>query len=140
MAMLSGPRRTIANARRLRRAMSLPEVLLWRELRKRHGGFKFRRQHPAGRYILDFFCAEARLAIEVDGAAHDMGDRPERDERRDRWLEAQGVTVLRVSAQDVLRDVERVIQLILMKASARVPLHHPPAADGPPPPATRGED
>ena len=136
--MLTGPRRTIANARKLRRQMTLPEVLLWKELRKRPGGFKFRKQHPAGMYVLDFFCAAARFGIEVDGAAHDFGDRPERDVARDSWLAEQGVAILRVLARDVLHDVEPVMQLILVEAKARVPLHHPPAADGPPPRA--GED
>ena len=59
--------KTIVRARELRRSMSLPEGLLWQELRKRPAGFKFRRQHPFGPYVLDFFCASMRLAIEVDG-------------------------------------------------------------------------
>ncbi|MEO6042140.1 MAG: DUF559 domain-containing protein [Croceibacterium sp.] len=67
---------TVRKARRLRREMTLSEVLLWREFRKRPGGLKFRRQHASGDYVLDFFCSDARLAIEVDGIAHDMGDRP----------------------------------------------------------------
>ena len=79
---LNAPIKTVRNARRLRSEMSLPEVLLWRELRKRPGGFKFRRQYPEGRYVLDFACLEARLGIEVDGEAHDRGDRPRRDEVR----------------------------------------------------------
>ena len=131
--MLSGPRRTIANARRLRREMSLPEVLLWKELRKRPGGFKFRKQHPAGVYVLDFFCAEARLAIEVDGAAHDMGDRPERDIARDRWLGEKGVAVLRIVACDVLSDLEACVRLIVEETAVRVPLHPSAAPSGPPP-------
>jgi very-short-patch-repair endonuclease len=61
----------------------------------------FRRQHPIGPYVLDFFCARARLAIEIDGISHDMGDRPQRDIRRDAWLEAQGLTVLRIAASEL---------------------------------------
>jgi very-short-patch-repair endonuclease len=53
----------------LRRALTLPEVLLWQVLRSRPGGYRFRRQHPAGPYVLDFFCAAAGLCIEVDGKA-----------------------------------------------------------------------
>ncbi|MEQ1640549.1 MAG: DUF559 domain-containing protein, partial [Novosphingobium sp.] len=53
--MINGPKDTLLRARELRASMSLPEVVLWKELRKRPGGFKFRRQHPAGRYILDFY-------------------------------------------------------------------------------------
>jgi very-short-patch-repair endonuclease len=79
-----------ANARRLRRKLSLPEGLLWRELRGKPDGVKFRKQHPLGKYALDFYCAAAKLAVEVDGIAHDMGDRPARDEARDDIVRAQG--------------------------------------------------
>jgi very-short-patch-repair endonuclease len=99
-------------ARRLRRSMSLPEVLLWRELRKRPNGVQYRRQHPAGPYVLDFFCAPAKLAIEVDGEAHNRGDRPLRDEAHDKWLEAQGIRVVRVPANDVLKNLDGVLQFI----------------------------
>ena len=115
-------------ARTLRRVMTLPEVLLWQQLRKRPGGFKFRRQHPAGPYILDFYCEAARLAIEVDGEAHNRGDRPARDLARDEWLRTKGVETLRLAAGDVLQNMEGVLQSILDRAD---PLH-PPAA-GPPP-------
>ena len=69
--MIQGPRKTVKRARKLRSEMSLPEVLLWSELRKRPGGFKIRRQHSAAEYVLDFYCAKMKLAIEVDGRAHD---------------------------------------------------------------------
>jgi very-short-patch-repair endonuclease len=84
--------------------MSLPEVLLWRELRRRSGGIKFRRQHPIGRYVVDFYCAEAKLGIEVDGIAHEMGDRPVRDEQRDAFIAQQGVVILRIPASDVMKS------------------------------------
>lgn len=92
--------------------MSLPEVLLWRELRKRPEGLKFRHQHPAGPYVLDFYCPEVDLAIEVDGEAHGRGDRPTRDEVRDAWLNMRGARVLRINAADVLRDLEAVVRYI----------------------------
>jgi very-short-patch-repair endonuclease len=129
--MLGGPGRTIKRARILRKTMSLPEGLLWRELRKRPAGIKFRRQHPAGPYILDFFCGDAQLAIEIDSEAHDRGDRPQRDNIRDAWLAKLGVTTLRIPAADVLADLEAVIRYVVNEASARLPHHHP--ADGPPP-------
>lgn len=66
-------RRARVGAKRLRRAMALPEVLLWQVLRTQPGGHRFRRQAPAGDYVLDFYCAPARLAIEVDGEAHSRG-------------------------------------------------------------------
>jgi very-short-patch-repair endonuclease len=64
---------SVAKARKLRREMSLPEVLLWRVLRARPQGIKFRRQHASGPYILDFYCSDARLAVEIDGHAHEHG-------------------------------------------------------------------
>ena len=99
-----------ANARGLRRTMSLPEVLLWRELRKRPRDVQFRRQHPAGPYVLDFFCATANLALEVDGDAHNFGDRPQRDAARDLWLNSQDIRVLRIPATDVLKNLDGVLQ------------------------------
>ncbi len=137
--MITGPRDTVKRARKLRSEMSLPEGLLWRALRERPGGFKFRRQHPAGVYVLDFYCAAARLAIEVDGFAHDSADAVKRDAARSHFLRSQGVATLRVPAKVVLDDmgvaigritevcVERVAKVALNRA---VPLHHP--ADGPP--------
>ena len=74
--------------------MSLPEVLLWQQLRKRINGIQFRRQHPAGPYVLDFYCATANLAVEVDGEAHNSRERAERDVARDEWLASQDVGVL----------------------------------------------
>jgi very-short-patch-repair endonuclease len=110
---------TIRKARKLRREMSLPEVLLWRLLRQKPGGIKFRRQYPAGPYILDFYAPAAKLAIEIDGMAHDAGDRPGRDALRDQWLKEHGFTVIRIAARDVLHDVESVANSILAMAGAR---------------------
>ena len=124
-------------AKSLRRAPSLPEALLWQQLRRSGLGVRFRHQHPAGPYILDFFCAPACLAVEVDGGAHDFGDRPAHDERRDRWLTAQGVTVMRVSATDVLENLDGVLVHIQAALSQRPP---PPPSGGPPPPISSGEE
>ncbi len=129
--MLSGTKSAVFRARRLRRELTLPEGLLWRALRQRPGGFKFRRQHPAGSYVLDFFCAEARVAIEVDGVAHDLGDQPTRDMTRDAWLAGHDIQVVRIPARDVFDDIASVIEHIVRTCASRRPLHHP--ADGPPP-------
>ena len=93
--------------------MSLPEVLLWRLLRARPHGLKFRRQHPAGPYVLDFYCEAAKLAIEVDGALHGMGDLPVRDAARDRWLLEAGIETFRVRAKDVLENEDGVMTAIV---------------------------
>ena len=133
-------KRTTMNARHLRRQMSLPEVLLWRELRKRPNGVKFRRQHPTGPYVLDFFCGDARLAIEIDGETHSLGGRPARDSARDTWLLAAGVETLRVPAAAVLDDLDSVLKWLIAEATGRLPLHHPAAPVGPPPRDELGED
>ncbi|MBX9884966.1 MAG: endonuclease domain-containing protein [Novosphingobium sp.] len=131
---------TVGQSRGLRRAMSLPEILLWRALRGRPGGLKFRRQHPSGPYILDFYCSDARLAIEVDGEAHSRGDRPARDADRDRWFVESGIATLRIPAPEVLKDLDAVVRGVVAEASARLPLHHPAAPDGPPPRDKLGEE
>jgi very-short-patch-repair endonuclease len=132
--------RTAAHARRLRRQMTLPEVILWHWLRQRPSGLKFRRQHPTGAYVLDFFCSDARLAVEVDGQAHSRGDRPQRDAARDKWLQSVGIETLRIPAAAVLDDADAVLRWIIHEATARLPLHHPAAPGGPPPRAKLGED
>ncbi len=138
--MITGPRDTLKRARKLRSEMSLPEGLLWRELRKRPGDLKFRRQHPAGIYVLDFYCAKARLAIEVDGRAHDGVRAATADARRSHFLRSQGVATTRVPASAILEDIEPVVFRLVQICEGRieqlsrdrpVPLHHP--ADGPPP-------
>src|SRR5271154_4532373 len=99
---MRAPTETVENARRLRRNLSPPEARLWSRLRTRGPGSPvFRRQHPIGPYVLDFYCAKARLAVEIDGIGHDMGGRPQRDERRDAWLKKHGVTVVRIPAAEV---------------------------------------
>ena len=98
--------------------MSLPEVLLWQRLKGwRADGIHVRRQHPIGAYILDFYCDERRLAIEVDGAFHLEGTRPLYDARRDEWLKQQGIRVLRISAQLVMRDIELALNDIRQEFS-----------------------
>jgi very-short-patch-repair endonuclease len=102
--------------------MSPPEVLLWTRLRLLRGeGPVFRRQHPIGPYIADFYCASARLVIEVDGAEHTVDDRIVRDHRRDAYLEQLGYSVLRIPAADVLRDADEVAQDIVEAALAPPP-------------------
>ena len=86
---MDAPRPTIRRAKRLRRTLTPPEARLWVALRQKPDGLKFRRQHPIGRYVLDFYCDAAKLAVELDGAAHevvDIVDIAVRDRRRDAWL------------------------------------------------------
>ena len=102
--------------------MSLPEVILWQRLKGSPNGVSFRKQHPIDPYIVDFYCASARLIVEVDGEVHVMGDRPQRDEVRERILRDAGYRVVRILAKDVLADADRTADAIL--AIALTPLHH----------------
>jgi very-short-patch-repair endonuclease len=120
-------------ARKLRKDMSPPERLLWWALKQRPGGYKFRKQCPQGGFVLDFACLEARLAIEVDGESHDRGERPERDRRRDIALKELGFATMRIPAEEVFSNLEGVVLGIVSKCETRGPLHHRPAAGGPPP-------
>jgi very-short-patch-repair endonuclease len=117
---MRAPLLTFKRARALRRAMTLPEVLLWQALRGgKVGGLRFRRQHPVGSYVLDFYCPSVRLAVEVDGAAHDIPEQAGHDLRRDAWLAQQGIRVLRVLATDVLNEERRESVLDTIAAAAR---------------------
>jgi len=105
--------RSVAMARQLRSAMSLPEVLLWQVLRQRTDQMKFRRQHPIGVYVLDFYCPSARICVEIDGFSHETGDRPMRDEKRQDWLAQQGIETIRIPAVDVLKSPSAVADAIV---------------------------
>lgn len=113
------PRHDYAKARQLRAAMSLPEVLLWRLLRRKPNGVKFRRQHPVGPYAIDFYCPSAKLGFEIDGIAHDMGDRPEKDASRDVWLAEQGIEIVRIPASEVLKSDVDAAEAILRRCGRR---------------------
>jgi very-short-patch-repair endonuclease len=77
----------------------------------------FRRQHPIGPYVLDFYCAKAHLAVEIDGISHDMGDHPQRDERRDAWLRKHDVKVLRIPAAELIQSIDETVDAIVRLAS-----------------------
>jgi very-short-patch-repair endonuclease len=118
---MDGPKRTKQFARTLRRDLSLPEAMLWRRIRGRQlDGLYFRRQHPLGRYVLDFYCNAARLAVEIDGAYHADGDKPERDRERDAWCASQGIETLRIPALEVLAAPGRCVTLIEQTARRRL--------------------
>ncbi|HEU0100074.1 MAG TPA: endonuclease domain-containing protein [Allosphingosinicella sp.] len=104
---------TVAKARLLRRMMTRPEARLWQVLRTRPDGMKFRRQHPVGPYVLDFYCPSSRLAVEVDGVVHGMGANPARDEARDAWLRERGFRICRIPARHLYGDIEPAVNLIL---------------------------
>jgi very-short-patch-repair endonuclease len=93
--------------------MSPAEVKLWALLRRSPNGVRFRRQHPIGRYVADFYCAAAKLVIEVDGLVHDFAGPATRDEARNDYMHALGLHVVRIPASDIFRDATAVAQSLV---------------------------
>jgi very-short-patch-repair endonuclease len=90
--------------------MSLPEVLLWRLLKPKPMGMKFRKQHPLGDFVVDFYCHAAKAVFEIDGKSHEMGDQPTFDTQRTCDLNGLGVEVVRIPAADVLKNPDAVAE------------------------------
>lgn len=125
-------RTNITQARKDRRSGNPAEVALWLALRTRPGGHKFRRQHPIANRRLDFACLAARVAVEVDGEAHNTPGQAAADAGRDAELAALGFVTVRVMAGDVFGDLEAVVRRIVQVCDERSnPLHR--RSDGPPP-------
>ena len=98
-------------AAELRKAGNLSEVLLWQEIKnKKLHGFKFRRQRPIGKYIVDFICKEAMLVVEIDGDSHDGKEKY--DEKRDKYLQSLGLKVLHFYDLDVKVNIQSVVHEI----------------------------
>ena len=92
--------------------MTDAERVLWMHLRTKPRGYKFRRQHPAGNYILDFYCHALKIAIEVDGNIHNEEKTQEADYERQKNLEAEGICVIRFSNKAVMTNIEYVNEQI----------------------------
>ena len=102
----------LSRARELRRPMTRAEQILWSRLRDRQlGGFKFRRQYPVGPFLPDFYCAQARLVVEVDGDVH--ATQQERDAARTAWFNERGYRVIRFPNDEVYHQLEAVLEAIL---------------------------
>jgi len=109
-------------ARNLRLRESWGERLMWAWLRdQRFSGYKFRRQHPLGPYILDFFCNRAKLDIEVDGFQHGSPENQVTDASRDAFLENQGIKILRFWSSHVRRDKQAIRDKIWQNLQQRAP-------------------
>ena len=95
----------------LRHEPTYPEKKLWSALSGRKlAGLKFRRQHPIEPYIVDFYCAQVKLILELDGESHD--GRQEYDSNREHYLESMGLRVLRIANDDVLKNLDGVVEMI----------------------------
>src|SRR5258706_5201950 len=128
----------LQRARGLRRSQTDSEGRLWGELRgRRLGGWKWKRQVPRGPYVIDFYCAELALVIELDGSQHQ--DNLAYDERRTRFLERQGLRVMRIPSDWVFGGIDGVCDAILAACGGEAP--HPPVAEATVhlSPLTRGE-
>jgi len=102
----------VGRAREMRSEPTPEEAILWRSLRKRQfGGFKFRRQHLIGAYIVDFYCPQAKLVVEVDGPVHLK--QGEYDRAREDDLRAQGYQVIRFTNEEINTNLDMVLRRIL---------------------------
>jgi len=105
------PLHVVAIARQLRLNLTASEKVLWAELKKSQlGGYRFRCQHPVYRYVLDFYCHSAMLAVEIDGDVHK--ERKDYDAFRDELLQSIGIKTIRFSVQDVMTSLNKVIHVI----------------------------
>ena len=127
-------------ARTLRKRPTWAEKLVWSWLRnRRFSRYKFRRQHPAGDYILDFFCEEARLSIELDGFQHGFPAQQAHDRARTRYLESMGIKELRFWNSQLRKDAASIRETIFRELQERAP-HPLPAYTRPGPSGASGKD
>jgi very-short-patch-repair endonuclease len=111
-------------ARQLRKRETWSEKLLWSWLRgRRFSDYKFRRQHPVGKYSLDFFCEEAELNIELDGSQHGLPDQQKHDREREEYLKARGIKTLRFWNSHLRRNAQNIRDTIFEELQKRAP--HP---------------
>lgn len=99
-------------AKDLRKNMTDAERVLWSYLKQNFEGFKFRRQHPLGIYIADFYCHKAKLVIELDGGIHEVEETKRNDEIRQRSIEQDGIRVIRFKSDEVFKHLEIVLEKI----------------------------
>ena len=119
LPLMRAPAATMSRAKALRRALTPPEARLWKHLRAAaQAELHWRKQHGLGPYVLDFYCAPARLCVEVDGAQHEFT--LDRDARRDAFLARQGIETLRVPAEAVRLTPEAVLSHIREAALSRL--------------------
>ncbi len=103
-----------AFAKNLRQTGTPTEEIMWKRLRNRQvQGLKFRRQQPIGPYIVDFYCAEINLIIEIDGDVHCIPSQVTIDQQRQQFLLSRGYTILRFTTNEVLKNIEGILELLV---------------------------
>lgn len=107
-------------ARELRQPQTPAEATLWRHLRNRNLIYRFRRQHPIAFFIIDFYCAEAKLLIEIDGDSHLTNEQQEYDVARTEYLEELGYKVIRFTNNDVRYNINAVVDEIIKCVENRI--------------------
>jgi len=105
----------IIKARYLRQEETKTEQILWKELRNKNIGMKFRRQHPIDMFILDFYAPKIKLAIELDGSSHTIKENKEYDRERTKYLESKNIKVLRFWNLEIEKDLKNVLNKIKEK-------------------------
>jgi len=103
------------NAKALRKNMTDAEQILWGYLKAKPNGFKFRRQHPLGIYIADFYCHKLKLVIELDGSVHDNEEVKKNDALRQKLIEEDGLNVIRFTNKEVMNIIQKVLALLEQK-------------------------
>ncbi len=98
--------------KKLRSNLGLPEIILWNELKGSKLGKKFRRQYGIGRYSVDFYCPDMRLAIELDGNTHNKPESYQKDREREKFIQDQDIKVVRFQNQDVFSNLGGVVEEI----------------------------
>jgi cyclase len=113
------------NAKQLWNTMTDAETVLWMLLKQRIDGCKFRRQHPIGLFIADFYCHKAKLVIEVDGCIHNLPDIRKNDEKKENYLMRNGYRVLRFTNKEIMTSIETVMQKITQTVNDNICKHSP---------------
>ena len=113
----------LERARELRQPQTPAEATLWQHLRNRNLVYKFRRQHPIDRFIIDFCCAEAKLCVEIDGGSHSETEQAEYDAVRTEFLEQLGYKVIRFTNDDVRYNIHAVVDEIIRQVEMRLASH-----------------
>lgn len=100
------------NAAKLRANMTEAEIKLWSFLKTKPSGYKFRKQHPIGNYVLDFYCHKLRISIEVDGGYHFTREQKEKDAERTAYLNSVGIAEYRFTNEEIIQDFNKSIEIL----------------------------
>ena len=120
----------LLRSRELRHPQTPAEATLWQHLRNRNLIYKFRRQHPIDRFIIDFYCAQTKLCIEIDGSQHLESEQVEYDKARTEFLEELGYKVIRFTNDDVRYNIHAVVDEIVRVIESRISPHPTPLPAG----------